>query len=71
MICRHCGVYIGALCQTASGLRAVINVNCLNDRAAFTQPPAAPNYDGEATEMRLDRRSNNRMPAVRIGITPT
>lgn len=71
MICRRCGVYIGALCQTASGLRAVINVNCLDDRAAFTQPPASPNYDGEATETRLDRRSSNWMPAVKIGFTPS
>ena len=71
MICRRCGVYIGALCQTASGLRAVINVNCLDDRAAFTQSPAAPDYDGETTETRLNRRSNNWMPAVQIGVTPS
>ena len=71
MICRRCGVYIGALCQTASGLRAVINVNCRDDRAAFTQPPASANYDGEATETRLDRRSSNWMPARKIGFTPS
>ena len=65
LLCRRCGVYVGAVCETGSGLRAVVNVNCLSDRAAFTQTPAAPDYDGEATDARLDRRATNWMPAHR------
>jgi hypothetical protein len=64
LLCRRCGVYVGAVCETSSGLRAVLNVNCLDDRAAFTQVPAAPDYDGETTDARLDRRSMNWMPAL-------
>jgi hypothetical protein len=64
VLCRRCGVYVGAVCETNSGLRAVINTNCLDDRAAFTQPPAAPNYDGEAAEARLARRATNWMPVT-------
>jgi len=64
ILCRRCGVYIGAVCDTATGLRAVINTNCLQDRAAFTRAPAAPDYDGEPTESRLARRSTNWMPAI-------
>src|SRR5271169_2157056 len=64
LLCRRCGVYVGAVCETSSGLRAVVNVNCLDDRADFTQTPAAPDYDGETTDARLDRRSANWMPAV-------
>jgi hypothetical protein len=64
LLCRRCGVYIGAVCETSSGLRAVLNVNCLDNRAAFTQTPAAPDYDGEATDERLNRRATNWMPAV-------
>jgi hypothetical protein len=64
LLCRRCGVYIGAVCDTRIGLRAVLNVNCLVDRAAFTQAPAAPDYDGESTDTRLDRRATNWMPAV-------
>ncbi len=64
LLCRRCGVYVGAVCETGSGLRAVVNVNCLDDRAAFTQTPSAPDYDGEATHARLERRSANWMPAV-------
>jgi hypothetical protein len=64
VICRRCGVYVAAMCATRSGLRAVVNVNCLDDRAAFTSAPAAPDYDGESTEARLERRTANWMPAV-------
>ena len=64
LLCRRCGVYVGAVCETSSGVRAVVNVNCLDDRADFTQTPAAPDYDGEATDARLDRRATNWMPAV-------
>jgi hypothetical protein len=64
IVCRRCGIYVAAVCRTASGLRAVVNVNCMSDRAAFTQPPAAPDYDGETTAARLDRRAANWMPAT-------
>ena len=64
LLCRHCGVYIGAVCDTRTGQRAVLNVNCLVDRAAFTQTPVAPDYDGETIDTRLDRRAMNWMPAV-------
>jgi len=69
LICRRCGVYVAAVCATRTGLRAVVNVNCLADRAAFTCAPAAPDYDGESTEARLDRRAANWMPAVVLGAT--
>jgi hypothetical protein len=64
LVCRRCGVYVGAVCETEAGTRAVVNTNCLNDRAAFTQEPMRPDYDGEATEARLSRRATNWMPTV-------
>jgi hypothetical protein len=48
--CKRCGVYIGAIGETASGTRAVINTNCLEDRAAFTQQPQPVDHDGEAID---------------------
>jgi hypothetical protein len=66
LLCRRCGVYVGAVCETSFGLRAVVNVNCLDDRAAFTQTPATPDYDGEAANARLDRRVMNWMPAAEV-----
>jgi len=64
LICRRCGVYVAALCETGAGLRAVVNINCLADRAQFTQTPSAPDYDGESVASRLARRAANWMPAV-------
>jgi hypothetical protein len=64
ILCRRCGVYIGAACETPSGLRSVINTLCLNDRAAFGQEAVRPDYDGEAVAARLARREVNWMPLV-------
>ena len=64
LICRRCGVYIGAMCDTESGLRAVINTNCLDDRALFAGTPIPVDHDSETTEDRLARRAANWTPAV-------
>jgi hypothetical protein len=64
LVCRRCGIYIGAVCETAAGTRAVVNTNSLADRAAFTGEPARPDYDGEDTAARLARRAANWTPAV-------
>jgi hypothetical protein len=62
LLCRRCGVYVGAVCETPSGRRTVINTLCLVDRETFTQEPARPDYDGEEIEARLSRREANWMP---------
>ena len=64
LICRRCGVYVGAVCDTASGLRAVANVNSLANRDAFTGAPSTPDHEGEALRDRLARRERNWTPAV-------
>ena len=64
LICRRCGVYVGAFCETASGTRAVINTNALDDRARFTGDPISYDHEGEALEDRLARRAANWTPAI-------
>jgi hypothetical protein len=64
LICRQCGVYIGAVCETSVGLRAVANINSLADLADFSQDPVYPDYDGEPIAERLARRAANWMPAL-------
>ncbi len=64
VICKRCGVYIGAVGETAAGMRAVINTNCLDDRAAFTAQPNPTDHEGEAREDRLARRAANWTPAT-------
>ncbi len=61
VVCRRCGVYVAAVCDTAQGTRAVVNTNCLADRAAFTREPARPDYEGETQQARLARRAANWM----------
>jgi len=63
LICKCCGVYIGAIGETASGTSAVINTNCLDDRAAFTRQPDPVDHDDEAIGDRLARRAANWTPA--------
>ena len=62
VICRECGVYIGAIGDTPSGKAAVINTTCLDDRPLFTREPAPTDHDGEATESRLGRRAASWTP---------
>ena len=64
IIYNRCGVYIGAMGDTPSGKRAVINTTCLDDRALFTRDPAPTDHDGETTEDRLARRAVDWTPAT-------
>ena len=64
LLCRQCGVYIGAVCDTPAGLRATINTNSLETRAQFTQAATAVDHEGEALEDRLARRARTWTPAV-------
>jgi hypothetical protein len=67
LLCRTCGVYIGAVCETAQGPRAVTNVNSLIDRAAFPPASSFPDHDEEPVEARLARRATNWTPAFVYG----
>jgi hypothetical protein len=64
LICRRCGVYIGAFCDTPAGPRAVINTNALDDRARFAGEPTLYDHEGETLADRLARRAANWTPAV-------
>jgi hypothetical protein len=64
LICRRCGVFIAAVAEMTEGVRAVVNVNCLNDRASFTSAPTMHEFQGETIESRLSRRAVNWMPAI-------
>jgi hypothetical protein len=64
LLCRKCGVYIGAVCETDWGLRAVTNVNSLADRAAFAAASSFPDHDEEPVEARMARRAANWTPAI-------
>jgi hypothetical protein len=67
LLCRTCGVYVGAMCETDLGSRMVTNVNSLKDRAAFPPASSFPDHDEETVEARLARRAANWTPAVVYG----
>jgi hypothetical protein len=64
LLCKKCGVYIGAVCDTILGSRAVTNVNSLADRDAFPPSSSFPDHDDESAEARQARRAANWTPAV-------
>lgn len=64
LLCRRCGIYIGAVCDTPDGTRAVININSLEDRAAFTGVPNPTSHDSETVDNRIARRAANWTPTV-------
>ncbi len=65
LLCSQCGVFIAAASDADErSPRAVLNVNCLDDRARFSQIPAMHDFDRETVESRLARRRAGWMPAV-------
>jgi hypothetical protein len=64
LICRRCGVFIAAISELEPAPCAVVNVNCLDDRARFTAPATMQEFQSERLETRTSRRAANWMPAV-------
>lgn len=67
LVCRRCGVYVAAVCETPAGRRATINVNALADRADFDPNPDSVDYGRETPEMRSARRAVRWTPAILHG----
>ena len=64
LVCRRCGIYLGAVTETAAGTRMVTNTNCLEDRALFTGASAPTDHDKETVESRIARRAANWTPTT-------
>jgi hypothetical protein len=62
LFCARCGVYLGAHEPGEPG-RAVINLNVLDDAAAFVAPPSTMDYDAEDEAARRARRARAWTPA--------
>ena len=50
LLCRRCGVYVGAVCETGAGPARGGQRELPGRSRGVQQTPAAPDYDGEATE---------------------
>lgn len=67
LVCRECGVYIGALIETRDGRFGIVNTCALQPRPADLQPAEGFDYDGEDTEGRIARRERR---WSRVGMVP-
>jgi len=56
LICRQCGVYIGALIETSRGRFGIININALRPIPSGLPEPVAMQYGSESAEERIARR---------------
>ncbi len=57
LICRTCGVYVGASCSDATGRFGVINTRALKPVPDNVPPPVLMHYENEAPGARLSRRA--------------
>ena len=63
LLCRTCGCYLGALLSADDGAWFTINVNCLDERAAFPAAAEPISFDDEDEAGRIARRRANWTPA--------
>jgi len=63
MICRECGVYVGALIETERGSFGIINVNALQPMPAGLPDPVPMEYGAESRDERITRRELRWSPA--------
>lgn len=56
LLCRNCGVYIGAVIETDSGRYGIINTHSLTPVPENVVAIAPISYDGEDTRGRVTRR---------------
>lgn len=66
LLCRNCGVYIGAVIETAAGRFGIINTHALDDPAPTMASPVPMDYDGEVTGDRVDRRERVWTPVTTV-----
>ena len=65
LVCRNCGVYLGALISTARGDFGIINIGAMRDLPASLAAPVATNHDAENLETRIARREQHWTPVAR------
>jgi hypothetical protein len=62
LLCRNCGVYIGAVIEAGSGRYGIINTHSLTPLPESIAAGAPISYDGEETSGRVTRREERWTP---------
>ena len=66
LLCKRCGVYIGAAIKSDFGTFGIINTHALNEFPANLAAAAPINYDSENNEGRVSRRGQRWTPVQRL-----
>jgi hypothetical protein len=64
LLCRNCGVYVGAVIDTAHGRFGIININALKECPAELPAAVAADYEGESADQRIVRREQRWTPVL-------
>lgn len=64
LLCRECGVYIGAIIASPGGVFGIVNVHALKEAPDDLAEVAAISYDAEDTAGRVSRREERWTPVV-------
>jgi hypothetical protein len=64
LICRNCGVYLGAVVATARGRFGIVNINAMSNRPAGLPPAELKDYGNETAEQRSARREQRWTPVT-------
>lgn len=62
LLCRECGVYIGALIETAGKAYGIVNLHAFRERPAGLAAAKPMSYDGEDVGGRVGRRAERWTP---------
>ena len=62
LLCRNCGVYLGAQIDTAAGAFGIVNVLALQPTPADLPQPASADYGAEDVPERIARRTRRWTP---------
>lgn len=64
LVCKECGIYVGAVLLSGRGAQATINLNTLRDPPKGLRPGKPVNHDNESGEIRRGRRVQTWTPVV-------
>ena len=65
LLCRRCGVYVGAVIEVGDSYRGIINTHALVDSDSVAAPQAK-SYDGEDVAERVARRDQRWTPVSAV-----
>ena len=66
LLCRHCGIYVGAAIESDNGKFGIINTHALVEEPDQLANPLPISYDSENTEGRVSRRGERWTPVTSL-----